>query len=549
MTFETARSSSASAPPDFTIPERLNLADWFLDARVREGRGARVALRTDRGDFTYAEVQSLAHRYGRLLRGAGVEPEQRVLLALPDGPDFVGAFFGALEIGAVVVMVNPELRPEAIAYFLRYTGAAAAVVHRDGAAAFDEAARLAGEVEAAGPVRLKATLVAGDPAFDARLAAAPAELEALPTHRDDAAIWLFSGGTTGRPKAVVQTGRSFVNTTELYAKGVLHYDENDVTMSVPKLFFGYATGCNLLFPFAAGAAAVLFPEKCTAEVVFEKIAKFRPTILVNVPTMIQHLVSHERAASQDFSSLRLATSAGEALPAELDARWRRAFGVDLLDGLGTAEMWHIFLSNAPGRAVPGSLGRVVPGFQVRACDDAGNEVARGDVGWLWVRGDSRAIAYWREMDKTRAAFRGEWYVSGDMIRQDEDGVFWYCGRGDDMLKVAGKWLSPAEVENCLLQHPAVAEAAVVGVVDANGLTKPHAFVVAKEGAGAAAGAAGRGTADAAAEARGAALAEELRAFALQRLEPYKAPRRVTVMTSFPRTHLGKIDRGKLRAES
>jgi benzoate-CoA ligase family protein len=515
---------AAAAPypaPVFVAPESLNIADWFLDARVREGRGESTAILMDSGRFSHREVQELANRFAHVLRAAGVEPEQRVLIALPDGPEFVGAFFGTLKLGAVVVMVNPELKPDAIAYFLEYTRAKAAVVHRRAADAFAEAQR---ECGARGAAHLKTTLYVGDDALDARLAAASSAFDNFPSHRDDAAIWLFSGGTTGRPKAVVQTHRSFANTTELYAKVVLRYTERDVTMSVPKLFFGYATGSNLLFPFSVGATAVLFPEPCSADVLFEKIAKHRPTILVNVPTMVHRMVEHARAREQDLSCLRLATSAGEALPAELFERWRTAFGVDLLDGLGTAEMWHIFLTNEPGRARPGSLGRVVPGFDVRVCDDEGRELPRGEVGWLWVRGDSRAIAYWHEMDKTREAFRGEWYVSGDMVRCDESGDFWYCGRGDDMLKVSGKWLAPSEVENCLLQHPAVAEVAVVGVIDANGLTKPHAFVVAK----------------------GAAAAEELRAFALERLEPYKAPRRIVLMDALPRTHLGKVDRGKLR---
>ncbi len=509
----------------FVAPESLNIADWFLDARIREGRGEKTALVTDIARFTYSEVQALANRFAHVLRAAGVEPEQRVLIALPDGPEFVGAFFGTLKLGAVVVMVNPELKTDAIAYFLEYTRAKVAVVHRSGAEAFAEAGREAG---ARGAAHLKTTLYVGDPALDVRLAAALSTFVNVSTHRDDAAIWLFSGGTTGRPKAVVQTHRSFANTTELYAKGVLRYSERDVTLSVPKLFFGYATGSNLLFPFSVGATSVLFSEKCTADVLFEKIAAHRPTILVNVPTMVNHMVGHPRAHEQDLSCLRFATSAGEALPAELYERWRATFGVDLLDGLGTAEMWHVFLTNEPGNARAGSLGRVVPGFEVRVCDDEGRELAPGEVGWLWVRGDSRAIAYWLEMEKTAAAFRGEWYVSGDMIRRDDDGFFWYCGRGDDMLKVSGKWLAPAEVENCLLQHPAVAEVAVVGVVDANGLTKPHAFVVTKES--------------------GAPAPEELRAFALERLEAYKAPRRVVVMDALPRTHLGKVDRGKLRAE-
>ena len=501
------------------LPERLNIADWLLDARVREGRGGRPALLTDHGTLTYREVQALANRFGHLLVSAGVEPEQRVIIALPDGPEFVAALFGTLKVGAVVVMVNPQLSVDAIEYFYTYTRATVALVHRHSAPPF-QAARAAADVV------LKQVIVIGEPSTTRAIEGAPPDLETFPSHRDDAAIWLFSGGTTGKPKAVVQSHASFANTTLCYGQGVLGLTERDITLAVPKLFFGYATGSNLFFPFSVGAAAALFPEKSTAETLFEKIRRFRPTVLINVPTMVHQMVSHPDAAKQDLSSLRLATSAGEALPVELYERWKRTFGVELLDGLGTAEMWHIFISNKPGAVKPGTLGTVVPGFDVRVCDDDGRELPDGDVGALWVRGDSRAIGYWQQMEKTKAAFRGEWYVSGDLIRRDGDGYFTYCGRADDLLKVGGKWLAPQEVEGCLLQHPLVKEVAVVGVEDANGLTKPHAFVVPIE--------------------RRPGLAEELQAFARERLEPYKAPRAVKFLDVLPRTHLGKVDRGKLR---
>jgi benzoate-CoA ligase family protein len=505
----------------FTPPERFSIADYFLDARVAEGRGDRPALLTGGGTLTYRGVQDLANRFGHVLAAAGVQPEHRVILALPDGPEYVGALFGTLKLGAVVVMLNPDLPAADVEYFLEYTRARAAVVHRDGAGPF---------LVAAGRRSSPASvLVVGDPAFEATLAAASPALETFPTHRDDTAIWLFSGGTTGRPKAVLQSHASFANTTECYAKGVIGYHDADVTLSVPKLYFGYATGSNLFFPFAAGGRAALFPEPSTAEALFRRIAEFRPTILINVPTMINKMVSHPDAGHQDLSSLRVCTSAGEALPVELHRRWMDTFGVELLDGLGTAEMWHIFVSARPGAVRPGTLGTTVPGFEVRACDDEGRELPRGETGWLWVRGHSRAIGYWQEMEKTARAFRGEWYVSGDMIRMDADGYVTYCGRGDEMLKVSGKWLAPQEVESCLLQHPAVAEAAVVGVADGHGLIKPRAFVVARQ--------------------RDDGLADALKAFVRERLEPYKHPREVVFLDKLPRTHLGKVDRGALRRGS
>ncbi len=504
------------------IPEFTNLADYCLDARIREGQGARRALITDAGEFTYVDVQKRANQFASVLRAAGVEPEQRVLIALPDGLDWVAAFFATLKLGAAVVMANPGLKKDEIEYFLEYTRAKVVVTDRNSAGIFREAG-------AAQPT-LREVLVKGDPDFEARLLAVSARFENFKTHRDDAAIWLFSGGTTGRPKGVVQTHRSFINTTELYAKGALGYTASDITLSVPKLFFGYATGSNLIFPFSVGATAVLFADKCTPEALFAQIARHRPTVLINVPTMVHQMTSHKEAANQDLSSLRATTSAGEALSEELYRRWQKLFGVPLLDGLGTAEMWHIFLTNTVKNVRPGSLGLAVPGFDVRVCDDDGRELPRGETGFLWVRGASRAIAYWHEMDKTQQVFRGEWYASRDMVRQDEDGFFYYSGRDDDMLKVGGRWLAPAEVENCLQQHSNVAEVAVVGVPDAQGLVKPWAYVVAHS---------------CAEEAR-ASFAEDLRAFALDRLEPYKAPRQVVVLEAMPRTHLGKIDRGKLR---
>jgi benzoate-CoA ligase family protein len=505
----------------FTPPESFNISDYFLDDQIREGRGDRIALRTPAGDVTYAEVQAMAGRFAHVLESAGVEPEQRVLLALSDGPQLVAALFGTLKIGAVVVMVNPGLPAESMRGFLDYTRAAAVVVDSSSAEAVRTAAPAARH--------LRRVLDVGDPDLVAELDRSPTGIENFPSHRDDPAIWLFSGGTTGMPKAVVQPHASYANSTELYAKGVLGIGEDDVTVSVPKLYFGYAMGSNLLFPFSVGGSAVMFPEPVTVDVLFEAIERYRPTLLVNVPKMVHLMVDDPGAARRDLSSLRLATSAGEALPVELHRRWDETFGVELLDGLGTAEMWHIFLTNRPGRVRRGTLGEVVPGFDLEVRDDEGRPVPDGEVGWLWVRGASRAIAYWQRMEATREAFQGEWYVTGDMVQRGADGYFAYCGRGDDMLKVSGKWLAPREVENCLLQHPAVREAAVVGAMDRAGLIKPCAFVVTDE--------------------PGDGLVEELQAFVRENIEPYKYPREILFMQSLPRTHLGKVDRGRLREEA
>ncbi len=495
----------------------LNLAAYFVDARVNEGLGAHPAIRTHDRTWSYLDIACLSCRFAQLLEDANVRPEERVIIAMPDGAPFVGALFGILRHGAVVVMVNPELPPDLITYFFEYTRARAALVDH---------AFLKTFAAATSSVRPRPQLLdVGDADFLHRLALTPPDYPPFPSHRDDAAIWLFSGGTTGRPKAVVQTNRSFANTTKLYGQGVLRLRANDVTMSVPKLFFGYALGSNVLFPFSVGASCVLFPERSTPEKIFAVIEHHHPTVLVNVPTMVQQMVAHPLAWQHDLSSLRLATSAGEALPADLHKRWYDMFGVDLLDGLGTAEMWHVFISNRLGAVVPGTLGHVVEGFDVKLCDEAGAEVPDGEVGGLWVRGDSRALGYWQRLDDTMSAFRGEWYVSGDMLRKNPDGTFVYCGRSDDMLKVSGKWLSPGELENCLLQHISVREVAVVGVKNADGLVKPCAFVVSDH------------------------PSDELRLllqeFAKSRLEPYKYPRDVVFVSSLPRTHLGKVDRNAL----
>lgn len=499
-------------------PERFNLAAYLLDARLSDGLGDRVAIRTSDSMLTYEEVARLAARVAHALEGVDVRPEERVIIALPDGPLFVAALLGIVRRGAVAVMINPDLPADATRYFFEYTRARAGFVDAAHEPAFAAATR---------DLPSRPRLLVADAAFAERLETLPPDYQPFDSHRDDAAIWLFSGGTTGRPKAVVQSHRSYANTTELYGKGVLQLGPDDITLAVPKLFFGYAMGSNVFFPFSVGASCVLFPERSTADEIFAQIRRHRPTVLVNVPTLVQQMVAHPDAASQDLSCLRLATSAGEALPAELHARWMERFGVELLDGLGTAEMWHIFISNRPGAVVPGTLGTVVPGFEVKLGDADGREVPDGEVGALWVKGQSRAIGYWQRMDHTMRAFRGEWYVSGDMLRRNADGTFVYCGRSDDMLKVSGRWLAPGELENCLLQHPRVREVAVVGVTDAAGLAKPFAFVVA--------------------DAPTPELAGELQAFAKGRLEPYKYPREVVFLESLPRTHLGKVDRGKLAA--
>ncbi|MCY4573497.1 MAG: benzoate-CoA ligase family protein [Gemmatimonadetes bacterium] len=515
----------------FHPPDPFNIADYFLDDRVREGLGDRPALRTAGGTVTYAALQARANRFANALKGMGVQPEQRVLIALPDVPDFAAALFGALKRGAVGVMVNCYLGEERVRDLYDYTRATATVVHAEHADAFTRALR--------GARHIPRLLVPGTPEGDARIDNSSLHYVNFTSHSDDAAIWLFSGGTTGRPKGVVQSHASFANQNECYAKEILGYTTDDITISVPKLYFGYATGSNLFFPLAAGASAVLFPQRCTAGELFRQIARHRPTILVNVPTMVNHMLAHPGAAEQDLSCLRLAPSAGEALPPSLHRRWDDTFGVELLDGLGTAEMWHIFISNRPGDVRPGTLGTAVPGFDVRLCDDTGHEIPPGEVGRMRVRGGSRAHGYWQPPRETRRAFAHDWYVSGDMMTRDEDGCFTYQGRADDLLKVSGKWFSPREAEECLLRHPGVREAAVVGIADADGLVVPEAFVVPAADSQSAVRDPARGGSP-------AVTPDTLRDHARAHLESFKIPRHFHLLADLPRTHLGKVDRGALK---
>jgi len=492
-------------------PEHLNIDNHFLRQRLAEGRGNRVALRLDDRDVTYDEVDRTASGFATLLADRGVGPQDRVLIVMPDGLDYVGALFGALRLGGVAVLLNPGLSPAALGGVAALAGSGAVVIHQDHRAEFHHAM---GAVEAASPPEV----VVGD-----SLTLPDVDLPTFDTAASDPALWIFSGGTTGLPKAVVQPHRSFANSTELYGKGTLGLIEDDVTIAVPKLYFGYAMGSNLFFPFSVGASAVLFEGHPTPESVIDRIGRHRATVLVNVPSAINQMLAYPQASRRPMSTLRVVTSAGEALPDTLYHQWMDRFGVELLDGLGTAEMWHIFVSNQIGEVRPGTLGRVVPGFQLEARDDDGEEVPTGEVGRLWVKGNSLGLGYFESPEATADAFRGRWFAGSDLISIAEDGYVTHRGRADDAIKVKGKWFRPQEVESTLLDHPSVRECAVVAVTDSAGLAKPVAFVVAE-----------------------AVTEQELTNWALEHLEAYKHPRRVYFVDRLPQTHLGKVDRGVLK---
>jgi len=523
------------------FPERFNMADYFLYHNLEEGRENKVCLYFEDRTWTYGETARWSNRAGNALRELGVEIEDRVLMVLPDGPEFVWTWFGAARIGAVITMVNPLLPASDYEYYLDYTRARVAVVHASVLPAFVEATRNA--------KYLRGVLVVGQgeeifkdrdwdrgsavtshwASFENAIEAAEDECAQADTRRDDIAIWLFTSGSTGHPKGAVHLQHDLPYNTEVFAKATMCVNADDLTVSVPKLFFGYATGTNLLFPFAVGGATALFSERSTAEKMFEVIKRYRPTILTTVPTMINSMLNVPGASPDDLSSLRFCYSAGEALPIELYERWMNAYGVDICDGIGSAEMFHIYITNRPGDIKPGSLGRIVAGYEAKIVDAAGNEVPTGEMGTLRIKGDSAALCYWNAHEKSKETFAGDWCTTGDQFHVDTHGYYWYHGRTDDMLKVSGVFVAPAEIENCLLQHEAILECAVVGHESEDGLVKPKAFVVLREGFGG-----------------GDDSAENIKQFVKSRIAVYKYPRWVEFVNSLPKNDRGKIDRKKLK---
>lgn len=518
---------SAVAP----FPERFNLCDYFLDRNLREGRGDKVAIRCGERSITFAKLSERARQVAAALRRAGHRPEERVLIVLPDGIEFAESWFGVLRAGGVFAMVNPLLHAKDYAGYLEYTKARIVITHSDVLPEIGPAltgARLVETVFVVGPDDGGCTPY--EEAVERELADSPlGEME--PTGPDDLAGWLFTSGSTGTPKACVHTHADFAYNTETYALRVAGYREGDVCLSVPKLFFGYATGTNLMFPFRVGASVVLFPGRSTADELFDQIARFRPTFLTSVPTMINHMLRSPRIAGADLSSLRVCLSAGEALPAKLYEEWMARTGVEILDGIGSAEMFHIYISNYPGDVRLGSLGRVVPGYEAEIVDPAGRPVPDGEPGKLRIRGGSTALCYWADKAKSRATFQGEWCTTADVFRRDAQGYYWYEGRDDDLLKVSGIWVSPLEIENVLLEHPAVAEVCVVGREDDEKLVKPHAFVVLKAG-----------------ERGDEALSAALKSHVKSRLAPHKYPRWFEWRESLPKNDRGKVARKLLKQE-
>ncbi|HYK83594.1 MAG TPA: benzoate-CoA ligase family protein [Gemmatimonadales bacterium] len=509
------------------IPRDFNAATWFVDRHVGEGRADRLALVHEGAHLSYAAVAAGANRAGNALRELGVRMEERVLLLLPDCPEFVYAFWGTLKTGAVAIPTNTLLTARDYEYMLNDSRAGVAIVGAEFAAA----------IEALRPRLpfLRHLVVTGRPspgqlAWDALLARQPADLEPASTSKDDVAFWLYTSGTTGAPKAAVHLHHDMPICCEGFGRHVLEIGPEDRTFSVAKLFFAYGLGNALYFPFHVGASSVLYPGRPEPGRVFEIIARERPTLFFAVPTAFAALLQAAGPArAADLGSVRLCLSAGEPLPKALYQRWLETFGVEILDGIGSTEMCHTFIANRRGHVRPGSTGTVIPGYDARIVDDDGRDVPASEIGHLLVKGDSACAGYWNQHERTTHTFQGEWVRTGDKYRRDADGWFWYAGRSDDMIKAGGMWVSPAEVESALAEHPAVLEAGVVGASDRDELVKPVAFVVLAQG-----------------HPASAALAQELQAFVKTRLAPYKYPRWIRFVSDLPKTATGKIQRYRLR---
>jgi benzoate-CoA ligase len=514
------------SPPDIEIPREYNAAHDLIERNLRAGRGAKLAYIDDGGRYTYDELAERVNRCANTLVGLGVQPEQRVLLCLQDTIDFPTAFLGAIKAGLVPVAVNTLLKSADYEYMVRDSRACVLIVSAPLLPLF---APLLGEMPRLKHVIVSGGEVEGFVSLQTLLSRESDSFEAAATSCDDPCFWLYSSGSTGAPKGTLHAHSSLIQTAELYARPILGIREDDVVFSAPKLFFAYGLGNALTFPLAVGATAVLTAERPTPEAVFARLRRHQATIFGGVPTLYASMLAGALPSRDDFR-LRACISAGEALPRNVGERWFRHFGVDILDGIGSTEMLHIFLSNRPGNVFYGTTGSAVPGYTLRLVGDDGQPVADGDIGELHIAGPTCALGYWNSREKTRQTFQGPWVRSGDQYFVDENGHYIYAGRRDDMLKVSGMYVSPIEVESALISHPAVLEAAVIGEEDSAGLTKPLACVVLKPTV-----------------QPSAVLADQLKQHVKALLTPHKYPRRIEFLAELPKTATGKIQRFQLRA--
>ncbi len=510
-------------PYNLNLPETFNAADYFVDRNIREGRGDKVAVRCEDRSFTYGQIQADVNRFGNALLSLDVRMEERVALLLLDTEAYPQTFFGAIKMGAVPVCLNTMNRSKDFQYYLNDSRARVLVVD----------AALLDQIE---PIRANLTFVkyivvangqapAGDLSLSELAGAQSDQLACAPTCRDDSCFWLYSSGSTGSPKGTVHLQHDMVYATETYAKKVLGIKEDDSCFSAAKLFFAYGLGNGLYFPFGVGASTVLLPQRPTPAAVYETVRRERPSLYFGVPTLYGQMLEEEGT----MDGVRLCVSAGEALPPDYIHRWKSRFDLDILDGIGSTEMAHIFISNRPGDVRPGSSGKVVPGYEARIVSEDMVDLPDNEMGILLVKGDSAAAFYWNKHEKTRQTIMGHWINTGDKYLRDEQGYFYCAGRSDDMLKVGGIWVSPMEVEACLVQHAAVLECAVIGAPDEDQLIKPMAFVVLNRSYQA-----------------GEAMENELKDFVKASLALYKYPRWIRFLDELPKTATGKFKRFELR---
>jgi len=513
--------------PVLGIPERFNAATVLVDAHIAAGRGARPAILCGERIVTYAALHEGVNRFGNVLRALGIRMEERVALLLPDSPEFAFTFFGTMKMGAVAIPLNTLLVPRDYEYLLNDSRARVLVVH---ASLLDRITGIRDNLRC-----LEHVLVSGDeleryPGLESAMQGALPVLEAADTGRDDAAFWLYSSGTTGFPKGTIHLHHDMLVEADQYAQQTIGLKESDVSFSVAKLFFAYGLGNGLFFPLRVGGTTVLLPERPTPDKVFEVLDTYRPTVFYSVPTSFAQLLhTAEKQGRTDLGRVRMCVSAGEPLPKPIFEKWRDRFGVEILDGIGSTEILHIFISNRPGRAKAGSTGQIVPGYEAKIVDDAGAEVPVGEIGNLLIKGDSIAASYWNKHEPTKRTFLGEWINTHDKFSVDRDGYYWYAGRSDDLMKVSGMPVWPSDVEAILQAHPAVLESGVAAATDEEGLVKPYAYVVLKDG-----------------HKPSPQLAKELQDFVKKNTAPYKFPRWVEFVDALPKTATGKIKRYQLR---
>ena len=511
-----------------SLPEKFNVATFFVDRNVAEEKGQRIAIECGDEQVSYQQLLERTNRAGNALRGLGVRAEERVLLVLPDCPEFLYCFFGAIKIGAIAVPASTLSKPHEYEYILNDSRARVGLVSENVLQQL-----LSIPMERLRHLRQIVNVghLSPGPFLNELMDAASPELEAECTSKDDAAFWLYSSGSTGVPKACIHLHHDMVLCSELFARRVLQMNERDRCFSVARLFFAYGLGNAGYFPLYFGATTILSPARPTPATIYADIERYRPTLFFSVPTNYAALLAHPPAGEKDFdlSSVRQAISAGEALPAALFERFKQRFGIEILDGMGSTETLQTVISNRPGEARPGSSGKVVPGYEAKIVDENGVPLGPHEIGDLLIKGDSICAGYWNQHEKTKEAFLGPWFRTGDKYYQDEDGYFWHAGRADDLFKVNGRWLSPVEVESALIAHPAVREAAVVAREDEAGLTKPAAFVVVNG--------------DATPRSN---LARDLQQWVAQKVGGYKSPKWIEFLPEIPKTPTGKLQRFKLR---